>query len=140
MSVTGHKSVQSLAIYQKVSTNEKIVMGMAMNYFLSGVKTTEAQETCIASASTNIETPKSNALPPPLSSEVVPVSVNTDVNDFDLMELMDNIDDGQITLSQCESEDGNIIKSIDITKKNMTSSMPVFHNCQINTININVNR
>ena len=35
MSVTGHRSVNSLAIYQKVSTNEKIRMGLSMNFYVN---------------------------------------------------------------------------------------------------------
>ena len=34
MSVTGHKSPNSLAIYQKVSTNEKLSMAYAMSCYL----------------------------------------------------------------------------------------------------------
>ena len=35
MSVTGHHSINSLAIYQKVSENEKLCMGMSINYFIN---------------------------------------------------------------------------------------------------------
>ena len=35
MSVTGHHSLNSLSIYEKVSTNEKLTMGMCMNYYLA---------------------------------------------------------------------------------------------------------
>ena len=34
MSVTGHRSINSLSVYKKVSANEKIAMGMAMTAFL----------------------------------------------------------------------------------------------------------
>ncbi len=34
MSVTGHRSVNTLALYSKVSENEKLKMGMSMNCFL----------------------------------------------------------------------------------------------------------
>ena len=34
MSVTGHKSLNSLAIYQKVSTDEKLSMAYAMSCYL----------------------------------------------------------------------------------------------------------
>ena len=34
MSVSGHKSLQSLAIYQKVSYDEKLMMGMKLMYNL----------------------------------------------------------------------------------------------------------
>ena len=34
MSITDHKSLNSLAIYEKVSTNEKLAMGMSINYYL----------------------------------------------------------------------------------------------------------
>ena len=35
MSVTGHHSLNSQAIYEKVSTNEKLSMGMCMTYYLT---------------------------------------------------------------------------------------------------------
>ena len=34
MSVTGHRSVNSLSVYQKVSENEKLMMGMSMTCYL----------------------------------------------------------------------------------------------------------
>ena len=34
MSVSGHKSLDSLAIYQKVASNEKLIMGMSLTYSL----------------------------------------------------------------------------------------------------------
>ena len=34
MSVTGHKSVESLAIYQKVNADEKLMMGLSLTYSL----------------------------------------------------------------------------------------------------------
>ena len=34
MSVTGHRSLNSLAVYQKVSQNKKLAMGLTMNVFL----------------------------------------------------------------------------------------------------------
>ena len=34
MSVTGHKSIESLAIYQKVKSDEKLMMGMSLTYAL----------------------------------------------------------------------------------------------------------
>ena len=35
MAITGHKSVNSLAIYQKVSNSEKLQMGWCMNYYIN---------------------------------------------------------------------------------------------------------
>ena len=34
MSVTGHKSVHSLSIYQKVKEDEKLMMGMSLTFSL----------------------------------------------------------------------------------------------------------
>ena len=34
MSISGHKSTESLAIYQKVNSNEKLRMGMTLGYTL----------------------------------------------------------------------------------------------------------
>ena len=35
MAISEHKSVGSLAIYQKVSEDEKLCMGMSMSYYLN---------------------------------------------------------------------------------------------------------
>ena len=35
MSVTGHKSVNTLALYERVNDDEKLLMGMAMNHYLT---------------------------------------------------------------------------------------------------------
>ena len=38
MSITGHKSVNSLSIYQKVSTDEKLAMAYSMSYYIQSDK------------------------------------------------------------------------------------------------------
>ena len=38
MAITGHKSINSLAIYQKVSTDEKLAMAYAMSCYLQAIK------------------------------------------------------------------------------------------------------
>ena len=38
MSVTGHKSIQSLCIYQRVKEDEKLMMGMSLTYSLLNPK------------------------------------------------------------------------------------------------------
>ena len=39
MAVSGHKSVESLALYQRVQSNEKLVMGMSLSYCPSPTRT-----------------------------------------------------------------------------------------------------
>ena len=47
MAITGHKSVNSLQLYQKVAPWEKLAMGLAMNSFLSGENQQKALEDVI---------------------------------------------------------------------------------------------
>ena len=42
--ITGHCSMNTLALYSKVSENEKLMMGMSMNYFLMETPTLETQQ------------------------------------------------------------------------------------------------
>ena len=70
MSVTGHKSVQNLAVYQRVKEDEKLEMGMSLTYSLLNPE--EVQETTTAMAKhldyhTNTTNPVSvNTTPPAL--------------------------------------------------------------------------
>ena len=59
MSVTGHKSLNSLAVYQKVSQNEKLAMGCAMNTYLQPNKVPAIK----ASSTLRPIAPKPNTIP-----------------------------------------------------------------------------
>ena len=64
MAVTGHKSMQSLAIYQRVQDDEKLLMGIKLTYVLRHPE--EAQQLMLANMPNdeNIE-PNRQALPAP---------------------------------------------------------------------------
>ena len=69
MSITGHKSISSLSLYEKVSTEEKLTMGKAMNQLLSAT-TNDMPALEPAAPQTPAETKQLvPADPPPLQSK-----------------------------------------------------------------------
>ena len=73
MSISGHKSLESLAIYQKVASDEKMMMGMSLMYSLlcpeevAKLVNPTAEIPPIGSAPVNVPQPviQQNALPAP---------------------------------------------------------------------------
>lgn len=63
MSVTGHKSIESLAIYQCVKEDEKLMMGMSLTYCL--LKPEEVQRILAAAAAKSNNNEENLALEPP---------------------------------------------------------------------------
>ena len=80
MSVTGHKSIQSLSIYQRVKEDEKMMMGMSLMYSLlrPGDVAKVTQE---CSPHFEIENENMLALPaPPTTSEIQPKIGQSNIN------------------------------------------------------------
>ena len=136
MSVTGHKSVQSLAVYQHVKEDKKLMLGMSLTYSL--LHPQEVQETSTAMANhrdkhtnpsvsnlspTNIVQP--HALGPnvpqllPLDSALVPFGgtnkektgpKDVDTN-FDIMSILaefDAPDDDQLVVAASQIENQSV--------------------------------
>jgi hypothetical protein len=143
MSVTGHKSVASMAVYQNVDQDEKLLMGQAI---ASGLGVPSANMAILpppqqrALAATATVTSGSDlaldALPLPLA---LTNTVNTDgMADIDallLSELMtdyDSIDQRQ--------QPGPLANVTNTMTQRLSAQMPVFNSCRIGNITININK
>jgi hypothetical protein len=130
MAVTGHKSVSSVSVYQRVSDREKLQMGMALK---SGISPTAAQPLAImpsdAPLSLQPALPPSSlqpALPPSSMEPAVPLSSleHSQLSGTDLDNLF------------C---DFNSLHSTTSTN-NSNVSFPYFNNCKIGSLNITINK
>ena len=160
MAITGHKSLNSLTIYQKVSTDEKLAMGFSMNYYLqadtinnfvqeqqnpapiqsSKAITLAAHPTIEA----NIEPKQGTSANPNLA--VVPFESEDpllDSPDFNLDEILETIEN-QNTVQTQEVEANSVTrKTTSIVQRQMTKrspQIPLFNNCTIGTLNITINK
>ena len=131
MAVTGHKSVQSLTVYQRTDTEEKIAMGQAMGQSLAPHST----DTVAALPST-----ATLALPPPESvdnSSLVPLPQEhgdhdavAELHGINISDLFSDFNCGHTLQSQTETR---------VSSFQTRQIMPAFHGCTIGTINFSIN-
>ena len=76
MSVTGHKSVNSLAMYQRVKSDEKMMMGMSLAYNL--IHPEEVYDKLQQNQQQQL--PLANTLPQPQASTLKPNQVKVEVH------------------------------------------------------------
>ena len=124
MSLTGHKSTTSLAIYQKVNSDEKLRMGFALGYALvnNNIPQLHNPEQILPIKNQEVRIPQplpaiaiqhqnvvenkenvteENALVPFHYEPEDPLQdVRSDVPNFDLMELLSDVQNDEITVSQ----------------------------------------
>ena len=141
MSITGHKSLNSLAIYQKVLTDEKLSMAYAMSCYLEHEKTRplaiqnppnasiSCQTTAIVSASSESVQDTSTAIVPTVNmmtqakarneeKQLVPYEnedpfSDVEIPDFDLGQIMDTIKkENTISMTQTAGKDGSTTTNI----------------------------
>ena len=155
MSVSGHKSVQSLAIYQKTKDREKIQMGKA----LFQAMTRNEEDIDVNKKPKKIEGPREKpAIMPPqpftsntmatqaenavtaytpqqnkenVSAQIVPFEPNfdqDDLSDTDILNAICGVTENVTTTLSNTSNTSNVLNSIPKT---------MFANCQIGSININ---
>ena len=162
MSITGHKSVQSLTRYQKTQDKEKIAMGHVMNQSMTRTedeisvpgrkalenkpipKAIEGNVTVnvASNAVTLYTTPNSVVQKENVSDNIVPFENNIefgdDVPNFDLLQM----------ITQMEKEQ-NISTTVSTATTSTTSSMvassvlnnvtkSLFHNCTIQNVTFNM--
>ena len=168
MSVTGHKSVNSLAMYQRVKSDEKLMMGMSLAFNLlnpqevyeklnNGVNqaiapalpalvTPQQNKIAISNASSIKETPTKNdqmqivQIPDNDNSEVTP--------DFDLLDFINDASDQEIVMAATQMERqyekeftlATTTTKTSIMTKSPKKSAPMFNNCKIGSINIHIPR
>jgi hypothetical protein len=118
MSVTGHKSMSSCAIYQRVSNNEKQVMGDVISSTIKGqVPTLPAPQQQLAIM------PPNSAVVPSTShvSNIIDVPSN-DLSDINLNDLFSDFD--------------SLPPTVISTHQSRTIHAPLFHGCTITNLNI----
>ncbi|CAG2214467.1 unnamed protein product [Mytilus edulis] len=121
MSVTGHKSVSSLAIYQRTSDKAKFQMGQIIDAAMNG------------------RDPEINALPAPnqqltLPSPVQPLALPTSARSSTMAST------SQVTqMTEFRNQLSGINFNELFSNYDTVPQMPVFHGCYIGSININMN-
>jgi hypothetical protein len=122
--VSGHKSVSSLAVYQRVDTDEKVRMGQAIAASLVDKPPLLA----LPLSSVNLALPAPPQMAPVLTAEqaannMAGVEIDQLLGDF---EGLSSLPLQSITNT--------------VSNRSMSAQMPVFHNCRIGNININIQK
>ena len=160
MSITGHKSLNSLAIYQKVSTDEKLAMAYAMSCYLHSDQSLPMKIGPIAQNSTDTEVvpvctaPSATVTTPqPILQEVPENRIVTyesedpfadaEIPDFDLGQIMETIKKENTIMTQTASEGvstrTNFLQQCQYVQKR-SPQIPIFNNSKIRNINITINK
>ena len=166
MAITGHRSLNSLSIYQKVSTDKKLKMAYAMSsYLMMDIPTKQIvpmegqQQEMPQLPSTSYETaPPSNATvtttlqeistnPQENNQQIVPYESedpfsDTDLGDIDLANIIETIEKENTTAMTQSATGGNLTTNImkHHTVQKRSPQIPMFNNCKIGNINITINK
>ena len=137
MSVTGHKSVSSLAVYQRVSDAEKLNMGKSLS-------------SALAEASTSVPLPSRPRTPSPSNSQVVKVSESAAAPTSPVQAPTVGLPgEGAFSLSHMDNDPlmldqdivctnvGNSVGQLQ-TSTNLCGSVLQFNNCTIQNITVNI--
>ena len=158
MAVSGHRSVNSLSVYKKVSDEEKITMGMAMTHYLQGNPLVQnrgvRQQLCaIAPKKTQpsaaLGAPPRKNIPPKekqpekpkeTSRELIPFEskdplLQDDFEDvdFDVHAVLNDIEQN-LAISQIDTITNKATTVQCHTKKKSSPTIPIFNNCKIGNI------
>ena len=156
MSMTGHKSVQSLTIYQRVQEKTKIKMGQVLGASLS------KDDDDLLKQIENAPTPLQLQAPPPKNPSPVmaieappPSNVNQEIlpfepnfeedtsNDIDWLKYLCEVEQQTKELPQfAASENKTVTPQTDTKVSNtmMQRNSPMFAGCKIGNINITINK
>ena len=165
MSVIGHKSLNILAIYQKVSTDEKLSMAYAMSCYFQNDKSQPLAtlpntiQNAITTESELMQIPTKHAMLPinqPQSHKNTKINDNqlvqyesedpfgdqNDIPDSDLGQIMETIEK-ENTFSMTQSAGGmastSIMQQRQLVQKR-SPQIPMFNTCRIGNINITINK
>ena len=161
MSVTGHKSVNSLAIYQRVKNDEKLMIGMSLAYNLFfSQEVYDKMHPAPKPPAREIEpknllqiTGNTNS-----TTDLVPYNPNkqpeVEENNFDILYFINDASNNEIVLAATQMEKQfEASKELSTTAASTTTTttttlvktspkkqfpVPIFTNCKIGTININI--
>ena len=139
MSVTGHKSVQSLTVYQKTKGDQKMEMGDVL--FQSMCK-----EGAISRQKAVNPPPKQLALPPPVADKenaidvIVPFNPtfeDQEVPEFDLSSILNDITSGGN-----RQQPTGVVQTTNNNNNNILNNIPrsLFSNCHIGNINFQIQK
>ena len=135
MSITGHKSSNSLEIYQKVNTSEKIQMGKCLSASLTHQVNNRKRSATVSSPEENSESQQ-----PSPKRALVEIPKEDDEN-FNF-----SADDILQIVEQCEKATENYyVSNVNNNNNNQqvnnlmhkSPGTPIFHNCKIGNITIN---
>ena len=135
MSVSGHKSVQSLTNYQRTKPKQKIQMGDVLHQSMR--KSEENIQ--IGKPTPAIEYPEQNVVAPaqPKENSMVPYDPEFDqeVPDFDLLAILNEVENGQ-------EKRTDLAVSTTKTNTNVLNNVPrsMFSNCTIQNITFNIQK
>ena len=135
MAVTGHKSASSVAVYQRVSSKEKQVMGDIITSSVRG-----EQPSQLSSIMPPHSTSRLQLMPPTQNSSsstsLVQMRANTHVSSSvtDVVDILDvNYDD-----LFCDYNTLTTVNSV--TNTRTIQQTPMFHGCTITNLNIAINK
>ena len=133
-SVSGHKSLQSLAVYQRTSTSQKHMMSRALYSRFTGNKEnapTDRQTTSKSQAPTENQTTQKQKPAFPGSTPVATV-------DGGRVQALQVREGGEIDQAQIDELDLDFFLSDANEPEDIFKNKSMFSNCTIGTININI--
>jgi hypothetical protein len=151
MSVTGHKSVGSMAVYQDVDQDEKLLMGQAIASGL-GVPSAMAilppppEQRALARHATATVTSGNLALDAPnFTLPAAPLPNGSDLNtdgmaDIDALMLSELMNDYEYDISIDQRQQGPLANVTNTMTQRLSAQMTVFNSCRIGNITININK
>ena len=148
MSVTGHHSLNSLAVYQKVSQNEKLAMGMAMNMYLQSNEQPRKEVQPPQCPVPIAPKPPQAALGVPpkdrnegkrteiINYEPEDPLLQDDFNqelDFNVVQVLDNIEKENFLMTQFDQNNSTFM-TVHRQTLRRSPNVPIFNNCKIGGI------
>ena len=135
MAVTGHKSASSVAVYQRVSSKEKQVMGDIITSSVRGEQPSQLSSIMPPHSTSRLQlmppTQKSSS-----STSLVQMRANTHVSSSvtNVVDILDvNYDD-----LFCDYNTLTTVNSV--TNTRTIQQTPMFHGCTITNLNITINK
>lgn len=133
MSVTGHKSVQSLSVYQRVDTQEKLEMGQTLGVTMGAVPARiEALpappiRSALPAPLARLALAENGSMVPALIEADTPQTLHSDFEGFDLNAILGDFDYNE--------------SSINVSNTRQAAGPQLFHKCKVTIIqNLTLNK